>query len=109
MNGPLVREIGHAVASLSSGALDALERALEADRADGAIVEAVPAELFRQQARALLAGRDAARVDNRAVSLALAAARDRQEAARAQRVSLVWTGQRRRAFRCAGQNRHFSS
>ena len=92
MNEPLVREIGRAVASLSSGALDALERSLEADLADGAIIEAVPAEPFRQQARALLAGRDAARVDNRAVSLALAAARDRETAAQAQRVSLVWTG-----------------
>jgi phosphatidylserine/phosphatidylglycerophosphate/cardiolipin synthase-like enzyme len=89
---PLVREIGQAVASLPDGALDALERAFRAGLPDSAIIDAVPTDAFRDRARALIAARDVAAADSTAVGLALSAARDREQAARAQQVSIVWTG-----------------
>lgn len=87
-----MREIGRAVASLPDGALDSLERAFRADFADSAIIDAAPTDAFREQARALIAARDAAAVASPAVGLALAAARDRERVARSQQVSVVWTG-----------------
>lgn len=92
MNDPLVDAIGRAVSSLPDGALDALERALRDGASEGAVLEAVPTDSYREQARALLAARDAAGVDAQAVALALAAARQRDEVAMGQRVSIVWTG-----------------
>ena len=92
MSDPLVREIGQAVSSLPDGALDALERAFRTDLSDGAIIDAVPTDAFRERARSLIATRDAASVESPAVGLALAAAREREQAARAQQVSVVWTG-----------------
>lgn len=92
MSDPLVSEIGRAVGSLPDGALDSLERAFRAGLADSAIIDAVPTDGFRERGRALIAARDTAGVDSAAVGLALAAARDREQAARAQQVSVVWTG-----------------
>jgi phosphatidylserine/phosphatidylglycerophosphate/cardiolipin synthase-like enzyme len=92
MNDPLVREIGQAVASLPDGALDALERTFRAGLTDSAIIDAVPSEAFRERARTLIAARDAAGAESAAVGLGLATARAREQAARAQQVSVVWTG-----------------
>ena len=92
MTDPLVTEISQAVASLSEGALDALEHAFRAGLADGAVVNAVSTDAYRERARALIAARDAAAAASPAVGLALAAARERERAARAQQVSVVWTG-----------------
>jgi phosphatidylserine/phosphatidylglycerophosphate/cardiolipin synthase-like enzyme len=89
---PLVREIGQVVASLPDGALDALERTFRAGLADSAIIDAVPTDAFRERARSLIAARDAAAAESPAVGLALAAAREREQVARAERVSVVWTG-----------------
>lgn len=92
MSDPLVREIGDAVASLPDGALDALEHAFRADLPDSTIISATATATFRERARALIAARDNASAENSAVGLALAAARDRERAARSQQVSVVWTG-----------------
>ena len=88
----LVQEIGHAVSTLSDGALDALESALAAGDSDAAVLGAVPTDSYREQARALLLARDSASVDSSALRLALAAARERERAARSEQVSIVWTG-----------------
>lgn len=88
----LVQEIGRAVSTLSDGALDALERALAAGDSDAAVLGAVPTDTYRERARALLRARDAASVDSSALGLALAAARERERAARSEQVSIVWTG-----------------
>jgi hypothetical protein len=92
MSDPLVDAIGRAVSALPDGALDALERALRDGASEGAVLEAVPTDSYREQARALLTAQDAAGVDGQAVALALAAARQRDEIAQGQRVSIVWTG-----------------
>lgn len=92
MNEPLVEEIGRLVADLPDGALRALQRALEAAGSDNAVLDAVPTEVYRERARALLRARDVAGARSEALALALAAARERETAARAQRVSVVWTG-----------------
>lgn len=92
MNDALVAAIGNAASSLPDGVLDSLARALSTNGGNGSILSAAPSDGAREHVRAILAARDAAGVDNSAVALALAAARDRERAARAQRVSVVWTG-----------------
>lgn len=93
MSESLVREIGRVVAALPDGALDSLERVLVADgSSDAAVLGAVPTAVYQELAGALLAARRVASADNRAVALAVAAARERERAARAVRVSIVWTG-----------------
>lgn len=89
---PLVLEICKTVAALPDGALDALERCFRSNAADSAICGGIASEPFRERARALIVARDTAGADNAAVGLALAAARERERAARSQRVSVVWTG-----------------
>lgn len=92
MSEALVREIGRVVAALPDGALDSLERALRDGVADRAVLDAVPTDAFRERAAALIAARNASAFDSSAVGLALAAARERERTARAQQVSIVWTG-----------------
>lgn len=92
MNESLVAAIGEAVSALPDGALDALERAFAEGASAGAVVEAVPTDTYRERARALLRAQQAAEVDGCAIALAIAAARNREDAARGQRVSVVWTG-----------------
>lgn len=99
MTDRLVLEIGRAVASLPDGALEALERAFGADRPDASIVDAVPTDAFRERARAICVARDGSGVDNTTVALALAAAKEREQASRGVRVSPVWTGPETAAFR----------
>lgn len=92
MSEALVREIGRVVAALPDGALESLERALREGAADRVVLDAVPTDAFRELAALLIAARDAAGFDSPAVALALAAARERERMARAQQVSIVWTG-----------------
>lgn len=92
MSEPLVEAIGRAVESLPDGALDALERAFREGTSARAVVEAVPTDAYRERARELARAQEQAGVDGRAVGLAIAAARERERAARRQRVSVVWTG-----------------
>jgi phosphatidylserine/phosphatidylglycerophosphate/cardiolipin synthase-like enzyme len=92
MSEPLVEAIGRAVESLPDGALDALERAFRDGPSASAVLEAVPTDAYRERARALVRAQEEAGVDGPAVALAIAAARDRERVARAQRVSVVWTG-----------------
>lgn len=92
MSDPLAHAISEAVASLPDGALEALERAFCIGLADRAIIDAVPSGAFRERARSLIAARNAAVAENAAIGLALAAAREREQAARAEHVSVVWTG-----------------
>jgi len=92
MSDLLVREIGRTVAALPDGALDSLERALRGGDPDRAVLDVVPTDVFRERATALMAARDATAFDSAAIGLALAAARERDRTARAQRVSIVWTG-----------------
>lgn len=92
MTEALVQEIGRTVAALPDGALDALERCFRSNDADGGIMDAVPTDAFRERASALILARDAVGAENEAIGLALAAARERERAARTQQVSVVWTG-----------------
>lgn len=92
MNAELVALIGRLVATLPDGALDRLERLLEQGASRSALLEAVPTDAYRDQARMLLNAIDDAEVDERAVGLAIAAARERERTARAERISIVWTG-----------------
>ncbi|HZR92989.1 MAG TPA: DISARM system phospholipase D-like protein DrmC [Gaiellaceae bacterium] len=88
----LVEAIGRVVSALPDGALDALERAFGEGASASAVVEAVPTDAYRERARALVRAQEDAGVDGRAVGIAIAAARERERAARRQRVSVVWTG-----------------
>lgn len=92
MTEAVVTAIGKAVASLPDGVLDSLERLLAGDRGDAAVLAAAPTDASREHTRILLAARDAAHLDNSAIALAIATARERERAARTQRVSVVWTG-----------------
>jgi phosphatidylserine/phosphatidylglycerophosphate/cardiolipin synthase-like enzyme len=92
VNAELVAVIGRLVAGLPDGALDRLERLLEQGASRSAVLEAVPSDAYRDQARMLLNAIDDAEVDERAVGLAIAAARERERTARAERISIVWTG-----------------
>jgi phosphatidylserine/phosphatidylglycerophosphate/cardiolipin synthase-like enzyme len=88
----LVAVIGRLVAGLPDGALDRLERLLEQGASRSVVLEAVPSDAYRDQARMLLNAIDDAGVDERAVGLAIAAARERERTARVERISIVWTG-----------------
>lgn len=92
MTDPLIEAIGRAVEALPAGALDTLEASLRSGGDDAAVVAAVPSPHYRELVGDLM--RLGAEKGNRreALSLAVAAARDREDAARRVRVSIVWTG-----------------
>ena len=92
MNAELVAVIGRLVASLPDGALNRLERLLEEGASRGAVLEAVPNDAYRDQARRLVTLMDGAGADGPTVALAIAAARERERMARGERISIVWTG-----------------
>lgn len=92
MNAELVAVIGRLVASLPDGALDRLEPLLEKGASSSTVLEAVPSDAYRDQARKLVALMDGAGTDGPAVALAIAAARERERMARGERISIVWTG-----------------
>ncbi|HWQ22574.1 MAG TPA: DISARM system phospholipase D-like protein DrmC [Gaiellaceae bacterium] len=92
MSESLVAAIGEAVSALPDGALDALERAFGAGAPASAVVEAVPTDAYRERARALVRAQEEAGVGGPAIALAIAAARERERVARAERISIVWTG-----------------
>jgi phosphatidylserine/phosphatidylglycerophosphate/cardiolipin synthase-like enzyme len=92
VNAELVAIIGRLVASLPDGALDRLEGLLEEGASRSAVLEAVPSDAYRDQARRLVTLMDGAGADGPAVALAIAAARERERMARGERISIVWTG-----------------
>ncbi len=90
----LVAAIGTAASSLPDGTLDRLIDLLRGGANDSQIRAAVPTPNYEEIASELLAARAAQdpAPDNAALALALATAREREQAARQQRVSIVWTG-----------------
>jgi phosphatidylserine/phosphatidylglycerophosphate/cardiolipin synthase-like enzyme len=90
---PLVLAIGKAVSSLPDGTLDRLSELLRAGASDSQIRGAVPTAKYEEVASELLAARSALDpAQGPSVALAVDAARERERAARQQRVSIVWTG-----------------
>jgi phosphatidylserine/phosphatidylglycerophosphate/cardiolipin synthase-like enzyme len=90
----LVVALGKAASSLPEATLDRLIELLRTGVSDSQIRAAVPTANYEEIASDLLAARAAQEPmpDNAALALALAAAREREHAARQQRVSIVWTG-----------------
>lgn len=92
MTDPLIDAIGRVVGALPAGALDALEASLRSGGADAAVVAAVPSPHYRELVGDLMRLGAEKGIRREALSLAVAAARDRADAARRVRVSIVWTG-----------------
>jgi phosphatidylserine/phosphatidylglycerophosphate/cardiolipin synthase-like enzyme len=88
----LVAIIGRLVASLPDGALDRLVSVLEEGASRSAVLQAVPSDAYRDQAQRLVNLMDETGADGFAVALAIAAAREREQMARGERISIVWTG-----------------
>jgi phosphatidylserine/phosphatidylglycerophosphate/cardiolipin synthase-like enzyme len=89
----LLGAIGSAAEALSPSAIEAMAASLETGGDHVALLEAVPTAKYRASAERLTrAWRREPNVPAVAVALALRCARERVDASRRQRVSLVWTG-----------------